>query len=260
MATSEEEIKKAVVVLLEQYGSLSTTEVKTLLNTVMPFDSDDQKQSATRNEPLIIQRIGNVVSHQQEKVKRYYDLYEIDKNSRPATWSILRGLKSSNTLSRISVNEVKNKKTSQKQFVPKKIDWESVNSSRSELGMLGEEFVVRHETNRVSAYAPDDLGRIIHLSVEQGDGAGFDILSVNDDGTTRYIEVKTTKSGLNMPFYMSENECQFFRQHQASGDAYIYRVYDFDETQRKGMVEVISASELFKNYNFDPISYKVTKK
>lgn len=37
MATTESDIKKAVVLLLNRYGSLTTGEVKDLLNTVMPF-------------------------------------------------------------------------------------------------------------------------------------------------------------------------------------------------------------------------------
>lgn len=65
MATSESDIRTAVSLLLRQYGSLTTSEVKELLNTVMPFDNDDMQPSRTRAEPLITQRIGNIVSHQK---------------------------------------------------------------------------------------------------------------------------------------------------------------------------------------------------
>lgn len=63
MATSESDIRKAVSVLLNQYGTLNTTDVKKLLETVIPFDEDDKESSVTRTEPLIMQRIGNIVSH-----------------------------------------------------------------------------------------------------------------------------------------------------------------------------------------------------
>ena len=43
------------------------------------------------------------------------------------------------------------------------------------------------------------------ISKEQGDGAGFDILSRNANGTDRYIEVKTTKLGELTPIYMTRN-------------------------------------------------------
>src|SRR5699024_8618579 len=260
MATSEHEIRHGVKILLEKHGSLTTKEVKQLLHTVMPFDDDDKVMSSTRNEPLILQRIGNVVSHQKNKLQFYLNSYQIDKNQKPAVWSILRGLKSNNTLQKISPEEEAQKKQIERSFKPRQIDWDGINSYRTELGYEGECFAVRYETTRVLAFAPEDLDRITHLSKEQGDGAGFDILSLSDDGNTRYIEVKTTKGGLNAPFYMSENERQFFLHHQQSGDAFIYRVYNFDETAKKGCVEIISANELFSEYEFDPINYKVTKK
>lgn len=54
MATSESDIRKGVSVLLNQYGTLDTTEVKKLLNTVISFDKDDNEPSLTRSEPKII--------------------------------------------------------------------------------------------------------------------------------------------------------------------------------------------------------------
>ncbi|WP_241208464.1 protein NO VEIN domain-containing protein [Streptococcus downei] len=50
------------------------------------------------------------------------------------------------------------------------------------------------DTNkRILEFAPQDTGRLIHLSDVQGDGAGFDIISLNEDGTDRYLEVKQQK-------------------------------------------------------------------
>lgn len=72
MATSESDIRKAVSVLLNQYGMLTTKQVKKLLNTVIPFDDDDKELSNTRNEAKIMQRIGNVVSHQRLE-KQFYN-------------------------------------------------------------------------------------------------------------------------------------------------------------------------------------------
>ena len=51
----------------------------------MPFDEDDRMMSNTRNEPLIIQRIGNIVSHQTENYKIYLDTYAIDKSGKKPT-------------------------------------------------------------------------------------------------------------------------------------------------------------------------------
>lgn len=260
MATSESDIRKAVSVLLNQYGMLTTKQVKKLLNTVIPFDDDDKELSNTRNEAKIMQRIGNVVSHQRLEKQFYFDTYCIDKSVKPAQWSILVGLKSKGTLKAITIPEIKKRTAIRAKFRSKKIDWQGLNGSRTELGRLGEEFIIRYETERILNFAPEDADRIIHLSDVQGDGAGFDIISLNEDGSDRYIEVKTTKGNLDTPFYMTENERLYFELHKEEGDLFIYRVYNFDETTRKGELEIIPAETLFTEYQIDPISYKVFKK
>lgn len=260
MATPEKDIRKAVALLLNQYGKLETSEVKKLLQTVMPFDEDDRMMSNTRNEPLIIQRIGNIVSHQTENYKIYLDTYAIDKSGKKAYWYLLNGLNSDNSLGILSDEDLKRRRELRSRFVPKKIDWQSVNESREDLGKYGEEFVIRYETNRILQFAPEDTNRIIHLSEEQGDGAGFDIISLNENGMEIYIEVKTTKGNLNTPFYMTENERAFFDLYRGENNLYIYRVYNYDDAKKNGEIKIISAEELFTQYQFDPISYKVTKR
>lgn len=69
--------------------------------------------------------------------------------------------------------------------------------------------------------------------------------------------MKTTKGSLDTPFYMTENERAYFKLHENEGDLFIYRVYNFDGIN--GKIEIIPASKLFTDYQFDPISYKVTK-
>ncbi|MFL4497688.1 DUF3883 domain-containing protein [Weissella sp. MSCH1] len=261
MATTEDEIRKGVSLLLEQYGTLTTSEVKQLLGTVMLFDEDDeQEMSNSRNEPSIKQRIGNIVSHQKEKVQTYFDFYQIDKRDGIAKWSILTGLNTQGTLRPINDEELQEKQNIKSRFSTRKIDWSSLNDSRDIIGQAGEEFALRYETNRVLQFAMDDTNRIIHLSLAQGDGAGFDILSLNNNGSVRYIEVKTTKSNLDTPFYMTQNEKLFFELHKDQDDLYIYRVYNFDPENNQGSIEVISAKDLLSNYNFDAVTYKVSKK
>ena len=120
----------------------------------------------------------------------------------------MNGLNSDNSLGILSDEDLKRRRNYEVVLYPK-IDWQSVNESREDLGKYGEEFVIRYETNRILQFAPEDTNRIIHLSEEQGDGAGFDIISLNENGMEIYIEVKTTKGNLNTPFYMTENERAF---------------------------------------------------
>jgi hypothetical protein len=57
-AHTEAQIRRAIKPLLTVYGELNTSEVKNLLHTVLEFSEEDNIPSATRNEVLIIQRIG----------------------------------------------------------------------------------------------------------------------------------------------------------------------------------------------------------
>jgi hypothetical protein len=47
------------------------------------------------------------------------------------------------------------------------------------------------------------------ISKEEGDGAGFDILSRNLNGTDKYVEVKTTKLAKETPIFFTKNELDF---------------------------------------------------
>ena len=65
--------------------------------------------------------------------------------------------------------------------------------------------------------------KIEHTSVLVGDGPGYDIKSFNSDGSFRYIEVKTTRGGINTGFFMSSSELTKSRIIEGY---YLYRVYD----------------------------------
>ena len=52
------------------------------------------------------------------------------------------------------------------------------------------------------------IDKIKHVS-KTNDLAGYDILSFNDDGSERYIEVKTTKGGKRTEFYLTANELAY---------------------------------------------------
>lgn len=94
-----------------------------------------------------------------------------------------------------------------------------------------------------------------HSSLLDGDGIGYDILSVEDDGVTpRYIEVKTTTGGVKQPFYYSDNELQFSEQHRKN--YYVYRVFIFKSANKQADILVIHGS--LKDLNGKPISYKAT--
>ena len=72
--------------------------------------------------------------------------------------------------------------------------------------------------------------KIEHTSKVRGDGDGFDILSFEESGRERLIEVKTTKYGRETPFFVSRNELVV---SEARADLYhLYRLFEFREAPR----------------------------
>jgi len=94
------------------------------------------------------------------------------------------------------------------------------------LGLLGEEFVISYERQKLSSLGKKDLAdNIEHVSQTQGDSAGFDILSFDKNGTEQFIEVKTTQMGKEAPFYFTRNE---LGTSKSQSDKYnLYRVFNF---------------------------------
>lgn len=257
-AHTEAEIRRAIKPLLTVYGELNTSEVKKLLHTVLEFSDEDQIPSTTRNEILIIQRIGNIVAHQAEVVKTYDEGFVVDKSTRPAKFYLLNPI-AQTIIQQAAVTTIKEKT---RRFIARKVDWEKARDRNNEIGDQGEEFVLQYEIDRLtdtlSIHRATTFQNVQHLSRFQGDGLGYDISSINDDGSPRYIEVKTTSGAYNQPFYMSKNERHFFEEYKES--AFIYRVYNFSRETRRGEVRIISQGELFSNFDFDTITWQVTPK
>lgn len=255
---TEAQIRRAIKVLLASYGELTTTEVKEKLHIVLEFNDEDKRVSKTRpKEILIYQRIGNIISHQKEKVRTYEEGFVVDKSIEPAKFLLRNPFNKE-----ISLKEISTLKEKRERFLARKIDWEKRRERNNEIGDQGEEFAMEYEIDRLveslSMEREKATQSVSHLSRLQGDGLGYDIASINDNGQTRYIEVKTTTGECNQPFYMSKNEKYFFEVY--GNAAFIYRVYNFNKETREGKVKIISNSELIKNFIFDPITWEVKPK
>jgi hypothetical protein len=94
------------------------------------------------------------------------------------------------------------------------------------LGSAGEEFIINFERARLIQSGNERLaGRIEHTSRVHGDAEGFDILSFEETGEERLIEVKTTKYGQETPFFVSRNELAV---SESRLDIYhLYRLFRF---------------------------------
>jgi hypothetical protein len=84
---------------------------------------------------------------------------------------------------------------------------------------------------RLLAAGADRLAsKIERVSVASGDSAGFDVLSFEENGKERLIEVKTTRYGSETPFFVTRNEVAVSRKER---DRYrVYRVFDFRNSPR----------------------------
>lgn len=109
-----------------------------------------------------------------------------------------------------------------------KHDYEKEEKRKTKLGDRGEKIVIMAEIdrvmkeNRVTKAKAEKM--VIRKSLES-DTIGYDILSVNPDGTPRYIKVKATtgKAG-NMSFFYTINELQ--TAQALKENYYVYLVYE----------------------------------
>lgn len=99
------------------------------------------------------------------------------------------------------------------------------------LGAAGELFTLNFERARL-IYAGKELlaGRIEHTSKVRGDYEGYDILSFEETGAERLIEVKTTKYGSNTPFFVTRNELAVSELHAKHYQ--VYRLFSFRDKPR----------------------------
>jgi hypothetical protein len=99
------------------------------------------------------------------------------------------------------------------------------------LGKAGEAFVLDIERKRLSELDRPDLARKVRwIAAEDGDGAGYDVLSFNLGGESRLIEVKTTNGSARTPFFLTRNECDLAAERPA--DWRVYRVHLFARVPR----------------------------
>ena len=82
-----------------------------------------------------------------------------------------------------------------------------------ELGLEGEWRVFKREKFILKKAGFDKLAKkVVWVSKDVGDGAGYDIESYFPDGRKRLIEVKTTKGPERTPFYVTRNERMVSRE------------------------------------------------
>lgn len=121
------------------------------------------------------------------------------------------------------------------------------------LGQAGEELVVHYERWRLIQRGQERLAdRVEHTSKVRGDGAGYDVLSFEESGRERFIEVKTTAYAKETPFFISDGELKFANSHEL--DFRIYRVFEFRRAPR--LFELRGRPD--KHCRLDPATYRAS--
>lgn len=95
-----------------------------------------------------------------------------------------------------------------------------------QLGEAGERYLLDSERRRLASLGrPDLAGKVRWIAKEEGDGAGFDILSYSPDGAERWLEAKTTNGPDTTPFWITSNELRVSEKHP--GKYRVARIYAF---------------------------------
>ena len=110
-------------------------------------------------------------------------------------------------------------------------NWLAKEAANQSLGLEGEKLVLGFEEYRLRSLGKKKLAnQIEHTASTVGDGTGYDILSFEESGKPRHIEVKTTRYGKETPFWLSSNELEVSIEKAES--YFLYRVYNFRKSPK----------------------------
>ena len=125
-------------------------------------------------------------------------------------------------------------------------------------GDRGEKIVMRAEIDRLmkefGLSEKQAMKKVSQVS-RKSDSYGYDILSVNSDGSARYIEVKATTGKVgDVDFYYTENEYEKAKEY--GRNYFIYIVYEIKSIEPK--IWIIRNPFLSNTLEMRPVQYKVT--
>jgi len=132
-------------------------------------------------------------------------------------------------------------------------DYASKQKRNKHWGDLGELWVLRYEKDHCSS---EFVNKISHASKSEGDGLGYDILSYDQNGHEKFIEVKTTTGNLNRPFFITGAEWQ--RSKKEPEKYFLYRLYNFNEKNKTADLLIIKGD--LSKYCINPTEFEVIPK
>jgi hypothetical protein len=142
-------------------------------------------------------------------------------------------------------------KTRRQKTQGRKIDFIKKAEKDKKTGLKAEILVVEYEKKVLIDLGREDLAKKVKWVAEEADDFGYDVLSFDESGDEKYIEVKGTTLMKTTPFDISANEV---KTSYEKGDRYwVYRVYYLNDNQPKfykfhGSIE--------ENFELVPTSFK----
>jgi hypothetical protein len=135
--------------------------------------------------------------------------------------------------------------------IPIKVNYLELEQANKLVGNSGEKIVYEYEKWRLITAGKEALAdKIEWVSQTQGDGAGYDILSRNTNGTDRFIEVKATKLTKEAPFFFTANEYEFSKAKSSA--FFLYRVFNL-----KDQPKIFIVNGAFDDFcNRQPVKFK----
>lgn len=132
----------------------------------------------------------------------------------------------------------------------RKFDPAARDARNRRLGLAGEQRVFEFEQHRLRSEERSDLARKVRwVAQEDGDGAGFDILSFDSSGRERLLEVKTTSGHQTTPFYLSENERLLSEERPEAFR--LIRLYGFGREPRAfELIPLLATSVMLRPANY----------
>ena len=125
------------------------------------------------------------------------------------------------------------------------------NIENKRIGELGELWVIKYEQEKLKRL--NSINQLIHTSIIEGDGTGYDILSFDEHSEKIYIEVKTTTGALNNAMFITRNELE--RSRKEKENYYLYRVYNYNEKTETADLLIIKGE--LSNLCTTPHTFKV---
>jgi len=194
-----------------------------LINMGLPY-IDGYKPRFRYQKQMLEKEIADYIKKHRLELERNFENFADEKNiKRPKIISYDEVLEDAPAVSEVAEREPL--------YKPIKINYLEKEQNNRFLGEQGENFVIEYEKRRLINAGKDSFAdKIEWVSKELGDGLGYDILSRNNNGSDRFIEVKTTKLAKETPIYISKTEISFASKKE--NNFYLYRVFDFDKQPR----------------------------